>query len=88
MDFSGFIALVLLFGLLNSVRVARSKLHDAVGFLERAKEPEFFDWMVGVRRRINENPELGYEEFSTSELIRKELDYVGIRYRIRSPSPG
>ncbi|CAL9128236.1 unnamed protein product [Musa textilis] len=81
MDFSGLITLVLLFGLLNSVRVARSKLDDAVGFLERAKEPEFFDWMVGVRRRIHENPELGYEEFATSELIRKELDALGIRYQ-------
>lgn len=48
--------------------------------LERAKEPEFMDWMVGIRRRLHENPELGYEEFATSELIRKELDSMGIVY--------
>lgn len=80
MGFSKSIAFIVLFDLLCSARIARSDLDGAVGFLERAKEPEFFDWMVGVRRRIHENPELGYEEFSTSELIRKELDALGIPY--------
>lgn len=81
MGFSKLIAVVVLFDLLSSARYARSKLDAAEGFLARAKEPEFFDWMVGVRRRIHENPELGYEEFATSELIRKELDALGISYR-------
>ncbi|KAJ1687828.1 hypothetical protein LUZ63_019218 [Rhynchospora breviuscula] len=49
--------------------------------LERAKESEFMDWMVGIRRRLHENPELGYEEFETSKLIRKELDSMGIEYK-------
>ncbi|CAL9153034.1 unnamed protein product [Musa hybrid cultivar] len=80
MGFSKSIAFIVLFDLLCSARTARSDLDGVVGFLERAKEPEFFDWMVGVRRRIHENPELGYEEFSTSELIRKELDALGIPY--------
>ncbi|KAK1285272.1 IAA-amino acid hydrolase ILR1-like 1 [Acorus calamus] len=48
--------------------------------LERAKEPEFFEWMVGIRRRIHENPELGYEEFETAKLVMRELDELGIRY--------
>ncbi|KAJ1420266.1 Peptidase M20 [Sesbania bispinosa] len=47
-------------------------------FLDSAKEPQVFDWMVKIRRRIHENPELGYEEFETSELIRAELDKLGI----------
>ena len=51
------------------------------GYLERAKEKDFHEWIVGIRRRIHENPELGYEEFMTSKLIRTELDGLGISYR-------
>lgn len=36
---------------------------------------------MGVRRKIHENPELGYEEFETSKLIRSELDKMGIAYK-------
>jgi len=50
-------------------------------FLDLAKDPQLFDWMVGIRRKIHENPELGYEEFETSELIRVELDKLGISYK-------
>ncbi|XP_050874051.1 IAA-amino acid hydrolase ILR1-like 4 isoform X2 [Lathyrus oleraceus] len=50
-------------------------------FLEIAKSPEVFDWMISIRRKIHENPELGYEEFETSELIRSELDKMGIPYK-------
>ncbi|KAH6793187.1 peptidase M20/M25/M40 family protein [Perilla frutescens var. hirtella] len=50
-------------------------------FLNFAKKAETFDWMVGIRRRIHENPELGYEEFETSKLIRQELDKMGISYK-------
>ncbi|RDX58106.1 IAA-amino acid hydrolase ILR1-like 4, partial [Mucuna pruriens] len=50
-------------------------------FLDTAKKPEVFDWMVRIRRKIHENPELGYEEFETSKLIREELDNLGIPYK-------
>ncbi|KAK5829918.1 IAA-amino acid hydrolase ILR1-like 4 [Gossypium arboreum] len=50
-------------------------------FLDFAKKPEIMDWMVGIRRKIHENPELGYEEFETSKLIRAELDLMGIPYK-------
>jgi hypothetical protein len=60
---------------------ARAVLEDSAGLLRRVKESAFMDWMVGVRRRIHENPELGYEEFETSELVRRELDAMGIPYR-------
>jgi IAA-amino acid hydrolase len=50
-------------------------------FLEIAKKPQVFDWMVSVRRRIHEHPELGYEEFETSKVIREELDKMGISYK-------
>ncbi|XP_050377474.1 IAA-amino acid hydrolase ILR1-like 4 [Argentina anserina] len=50
-------------------------------FLEHAKRTELFDRMVSFRRRIHENPELCYEEFETSKVIRDELDRLGITYR-------
>ncbi|GLT79038.1 hypothetical protein SLA2020_505480 [Shorea laevis] len=50
-------------------------------FLDFAKKPEIKDWMVGIRRKIHENPELGFEEFETSKLIRAELDKMGIPYK-------
>ncbi|CAL4949232.1 unnamed protein product [Urochloa decumbens] len=56
-------------------------LEDPAGLLRRATEPAFLDWMVRVRRRIHENPELRFEEFGTSELVRRELDDMGIPYR-------
>ncbi|KAM6565429.1 hypothetical protein CsatA_024557 [Cannabis sativa] len=46
-----------------------------------AKDPKKVKWMSNIRRRIHENPELAYEEFQTSELIRHELDLLGIPYR-------
>nr|XP_023870357.1 IAA-amino acid hydrolase ILR1-like 4 [Quercus suber] len=52
-----------------------------VNFLELAKRPDVFDWMVGIRRKIHENPELGFQEFETSKLIRAELDQMGIPYK-------
>ncbi|KAL3528658.1 hypothetical protein ACH5RR_007980 [Cinchona calisaya] len=51
-----------------------------INFLNFAKKSEVFDWMVGIRRKIHENPELGFEEFETSKLIRQELDKMGIPY--------
>lgn len=48
--------------------------------LESAKEPEFFEWLKGVRRRIHQYPELGFEEIKTSQLIRDELHSLGIHY--------
>ncbi|KAE8714118.1 IAA-amino acid hydrolase ILR1-like 1 [Hibiscus syriacus] len=57
-------------------------------YLEFAKKPEIMDWMVGIRRKILEQPELGYEEFETSKLIRAELDLMGIPYKYPVPVTG
>lgn len=46
-----------------------------------ANDPTTVNWMRSIRRRIHENPELAYEEVETSELIRHELDQLGVPYR-------
>lgn len=53
----------------------------STNFLNFAKKSELFDYMVSIRRKIHANPELGYEEFETSKLIRAELDEMGIPYK-------
>ncbi|XP_047963050.1 IAA-amino acid hydrolase ILR1-like 4 [Salvia hispanica] len=47
-------------------------------FLNFAKKAETFDWMVRIRRKIHQNPELAYQEFETSNLIKQELENMGI----------
>lgn len=49
-------------------------------FLDEAKKAEVFNWMVDIRRKLHENPELAYEEVETSKLIREKLDDLGIPY--------
>lgn len=58
-----------------------NELLKARNVLDSAKSKELVDWMVGIRRKIHENPELAYEEFETSKLIRAELDNLGISYK-------
>lgn len=49
--------------------------------LRLSYEPENVAWLKRVRRTIHENPELAFEEYETSRLVRTELDRMGIRYR-------
>lgn len=47
---------------------------------ERFSAQQDKDWLVSIRRQIHENPELRFEEYNTSALIRRELDKLGITY--------
>ncbi|XP_010530221.1 PREDICTED: IAA-amino acid hydrolase ILR1-like 6, partial [Tarenaya hassleriana] len=49
--------------------------------LQLAFKPENVEWVKRVRRRIHENPELAFEEYETSRLVRYELDRLGIPYK-------
>lgn len=66
-----------------ATQILSSSTHNSSfnNFLDSAKNPEVYDWMINIRRKIHENPELGYEEFETSELIRTELDKLSIPYK-------
>ena len=46
-----------------------------------ANDPNTVNWMKRIRREIHENPELAFEEFATSAVIRRELDRLGVGYR-------
>ncbi|XP_026393396.1 IAA-amino acid hydrolase ILR1-like 5 [Papaver somniferum] len=46
--------------------------------MKLAKEDK--DWLTSIRREIHEYPELGFQEFKTSAVIRRELDKLGVSY--------
>lgn len=48
--------------------------------LDIANNPNTVKWVKNIRREIHEYPELAYEEFKTSSLIRRELDDLGVGY--------
>lgn len=53
-----------------------------------AKISEIIDDVTRIRRTIHQNPELGYEEHQTSELIARELESYGIKVEKSANSTG
>ncbi|KAJ6689011.1 hypothetical protein OIU85_005428 [Salix viminalis] len=49
--------------------------------IKLANNQRTVNWMKKIRRQMHENPELAFEEFETSRLIRHHLDQLGIAYR-------
>nr|DAD44501.1 TPA_asm: hypothetical protein HUJ06_002731 [Nelumbo nucifera] len=88
MEFSTWVCLIFILQLFLPMPISSDSSLSTKGFAEisanflnLAKKPELADWMIGIRRKIHENPELGYQEFETSKLIRAELDKMGIPYK-------
>uniref|UniRef100_A0A1J3DVB7 IAA-amino acid hydrolase ILR1-like 4 n=1 Tax=Noccaea caerulescens TaxID=107243 RepID=A0A1J3DVB7_NOCCA len=89
MRFCKWVSFVLiLLHLLNSSLITSSSSLTSNGlsqipskFLTLAKRDDFSDWIVGIRRKIHENPELGFEEVETSKLVRTELEKMGVSYK-------
>jgi amidohydrolase len=44
-------------------------------------QKDVLDNLISIRRKLHANPELGYQEYETAELICKELDKLGIPYK-------
>ena len=42
---------------------------------------EYFESVVSIRRHLHQNPELGFDEVQTAELICSELEKMGIPYQ-------
>jgi amidohydrolase len=44
-------------------------------------QKDVLDNLISIRRQLHANPELGYQEYETAELICRELDKLGIPYK-------
>ncbi|XP_076924749.1 IAA-amino acid hydrolase ILR1-like 4 [Bidens hawaiensis] len=80
MNLSRWVSIILIVSVLKP-QISNGVSEISQQFLELAKKEEVLEWMAGIRRKIHENPELGFEEYETSKLIRAQLDHLGISYK-------
>ena len=52
------------------------QVHDA-----KKEAKKISNWIIEIRRELHKYPELMYEEYKTSEVIRRELDKLNISYK-------
>ncbi|CAH1430161.1 unnamed protein product [Lactuca virosa] len=71
--------LLLLWVLLpSSIQIVDADEDYGTQLLSAAKEDK--DWLISIRRKLHEYPELLFQEHNTSALIRNELDKLGVSY--------
>ena len=59
--------------------ISRNSAASETDFVSEASDIQ--PWLVKTRRALHQVPELIYEEYKTSEYIRKSLDELGVSYR-------
>ena len=42
---------------------------------------KYGDYQIKMRRHFHTNPEVSGKEFNTSDLVKKELDKIGVSWR-------
>lgn len=50
----------------------------------KASVDEGTRWIIGVRQRLHQKPELGMQEFETSSTLRLHMDQMRIPYKYAS----
>lgn len=49
---------------------------------------KYLERIMEMRRELHRFPELGFKEFKTAEIIKKELDRIGIPYESEIAATG
>lgn len=77
-SFSILLLLLLPVFLPSSIQILYEDEDYGAQLLSSAKQDT--DWLISIRRKIHENPELRFQEHNTSALIRNQLQKLGISY--------